>query len=65
MPSIITYLLDIIQYQNQQISWLLLFISIFIPLKQGAFDDAHSPKYQKLKTTDKLHIIKHFVKQDW
>ncbi|GKX30962.1 hypothetical protein SH1V18_34420 [Vallitalea longa] len=64
MPSIITYLLDIIQYQNQQISWLLLFISKFIPLKQWAFDDAHSPKYQKFKT-DKLPIIKRFVKQDW
>ena len=64
MPSIITYLLNIIQYQNQQISWLLLFISKFIPLKQWAFDDAHSPKYQKFKT-DKLPIIKRFVKQDW
>ncbi|SFH95013.1 hypothetical protein SAMN05192551_104273, partial [Tindallia magadiensis] len=53
MNSIITYLLLIIQYQNQQIRWLLLFISKYIPLKQWAHDDVHSPKYQKFKT-DKL-----------
>ncbi|SFI42485.1 hypothetical protein SAMN05192551_1211, partial [Tindallia magadiensis] len=39
MNSIITYLLLIIQYQNQQIRWLLLFISKYIPLKQWAHDD--------------------------
>lgn len=64
MNSIITYLLLIIQYQNQQIRWLLLFISKYIPLKQWAHDDVHSPKYQKFKT-DKLPVIQPFVKLDW
>jgi len=64
MGSIITYLLVIIQYQNQQIRWLVLFISKYIPLGQWAYDDVHSPKYQKFKT-DKLPIIQPFIKQDW
>ncbi len=50
MNSIITYLLLIIQYQFKQICWLVLFIAKYIPLKQWAFDDVHSPKYQKFKT---------------
>lgn len=64
MRSIITHLLLIIQYQNQQIRWLVLFISKYIPLGQWAHDDIHSPKYQKFKT-DKLPIIQSFIKQDW
>jgi transposase-like protein/DNA-directed RNA polymerase subunit RPC12/RpoP len=64
MPSIITYLIDIIQYQNQQIRWLVLFISKYIPLRQWAHDDIHSPKYQKFKT-DILPTIVPFVKKDW
>ena len=64
MPTIITYLLDIIQYQNQQIRWLVLFISKYIPLGQWAHDDIHSPKYQKFKT-DILPTIVPFIKQDW
>ncbi len=56
MLSIITYLLTIIQYQYKQISWLILFISKYIPLKQWAFDDSHSPKYQKFKT-DILPVV--------
>ncbi|QUH29420.1 DDE-type integrase/transposase/recombinase [Vallitalea guaymasensis] len=64
MPSIITYLLNIIQYQNQQIYWLILFISKYIPLGQWAHDDIHSPKYQKFKT-DILPTIVPFIKQDW
>lgn len=64
MGLIITYLLVIIQYQNQQIRWLVLFISKYIPLGQWAYDDVHSPKYQKFKT-DKLPIIQPFIKQDW
>jgi len=64
MNSIITYLLLIIQCQNQQIRWLVLFISKYIPLGQWAHDDVHSPKYQKFKT-DKLPVIQPFVKQDW
>lgn len=64
MRSIITHLLLIIQYQNQQIRWLVLFISKYIPLGQWAHDEIHSPKYQKFKT-DKLPIIQPFIKQDW
>jgi len=43
--NIILYLLNYIQYQYQQICWLLNFICKYIPLKQWAFDDSHSPKY--------------------
>ena len=64
MNSIILYLLSIIQYQYQQICWLLNFIAKYIPLKQWAFDDSHSPKYQKFKT-DKLPVILKYQKQDW
>ena len=64
MDNIILYLLTIIQEQHQQICWLILFICRYIPLKQWAHDEIHSPAYQKF-TTDKLPIIKPFVKQDW
>ena len=62
--DIILYLLDFIQYQHQQICWLLNFICRYIPLKQWAFDDSHSPKYQKFKV-DQLPIVKPFIKHDW
>ena len=62
--DIILYLLSLIQYQHQQICWLLNFICRYIPLKQWVFDDSHSPKYQKFKI-DKLPVIKPFIKQDW
>ena len=61
--NIILYLVTIIQYQSKQISWLLNFICRYIPLKQWAFDDSHSPKYQKLKV-DALPLITDF-KHDW
>ncbi len=64
MSTIISYLLLIIQYQNQQIYSLLLFIAKYIPLKQWAHDEIHSPKYQKFKT-DRLPVIQEFYKQDW
>lgn len=64
MDNIILYLLNIIQEQYQQICWLILFICRYIPLKQWAHDELHSPKYQKF-LTDKLPIIKLFIKQDW
>ena len=64
MPSIITYFLNIIQYQNKLILWLVHFISKYIPLGQWAHDDIHSPKYQKFKT-DILPIVVPFHKQDW
>ena len=62
--NIILYLLNFIQYQHQQICWLLNFICRYIPLKQWAFDDSHSPKYQNFKI-DQLPIVKPFIKQDW
>lgn len=64
LMDIILYLLQIIQYLYQQNCFLISFICKYIPLKQWAFDDSHSPKYQKFKI-DKLPIIKTFVKQDW
>ena len=54
--NIILYLLQFIQYQNKIIGQLLNFICRYIPLKQWAFDDSHSPKYQKFKI-DKLPKI--------
>ncbi|TAH59867.1 MAG: DDE domain-containing protein [Fermentimonas caenicola] len=57
MNSIILHLLTIIQYQYRQICWLLLFIAKYIPLKQWAFDDSHSSKYQKFKTDVLPHVI--------
>jgi hypothetical protein len=61
---LILYLLKIIQEQYQQICWLILFICRYIPLKQWAHDELHSPKYQKF-LTDQLPVIKPFLKQDW
>ena len=61
--DIILYLLQLIQYQHKQICWLLNFICRYIPLKKWAFDDSHSPKYQKFKV-DELPLITDF-RQDW
>lgn len=61
--DIILYLLTIIQYLYQLNCWLLNFICRYIPLKQRAFDDSHSPKYQKYKI-DELPLITDF-RQDW
>ena len=63
MNSIIHYLLVQNQYLLQIISFLFKFICKFIPLKQFAFDDSHSPEYQKFKI-DKLPKIISY-KQDW
>ena len=62
--DIILYLLHLIQYQHNQICWLLNFICRYIPLRQWAFDDFHSPRYQKFKI-DQLPVIKTFYKQAW
>jgi hypothetical protein len=56
MDSIITYLFLYNQYLLKVISQLLLFIAKYIPLKQWAFEDSHSPEYQKFKV-DKLPKI--------
>lgn len=57
------YLIQYIQYQHKQICWLLNFICRYIPLRQWAFDDSHSPKYQKFKIDKLPKIISH--KQEW
>lgn len=59
MDNIIHYLLTIIQAQQKQIQWLILFICKYIPLKQWAYDDSHSPEYQKFKVDEPPIIIKH------
>jgi len=61
MVNIILYLIDIVQYQYKQICQLLLFIAKYIPLKQWAFDDSHSPKYQKFKTDILPKVISYEV----
>lgn len=48
--NIILYLLQIIQDLYRQNIWLILFICKYIPLRQWAFVDSNSPKYQKFKT---------------
>jgi len=57
MQSIIQSLLTIIQYQQKQIRWCLNFIAKYIPLKQWAFEDSHSPKYQKFKVDELPKVI--------
>jgi len=64
LDSIITYLFLYNQYLLKVISQLLLFIAKYIPLKQWAFDDSHSPEYQKYKV-DKLPAIISWEKQDY
>ena len=61
--DIIQYLLSVIQYLYQQNCWLINFICRYIPLKQWAFDDSHSPKYQKFKV-DALPKVQIF-QQEW
>ncbi len=61
--NIILYLLQVIQAQQKTICCLFTFICRYIPLKQWAFDDSHSPKYQKYKI-DELPLISDF-RQDW
>jgi len=60
LMDIILYLLQLIQYLYQQNCWLINFICKYIPLKQWAFDDSHSPKYQKFKV-DELPLILHNI----
>ena len=48
-----------------RIAGWLLFICKYIPLKQWAFDDSHSPKYQKLKTDELPKIEIHHNDWDW
>ncbi len=62
--NIISFLIELNQYYYKIICQLILFIAKYIPLKQWAHDEIHSPKYQKFKT-DKLPIIKRFEKQNY
>ena len=61
--DIIQYLLSIIQYLYQQNCWLINFICKYIPLKQWAFEDSHSPKYQKFKTDELPRFV--FHQHEW
>ena len=65
LMDIIRYLLDIIQQLYKQNCWLLHFICRYIPLKQWAFDDSHSPKYQKFKVDCLPKIVFHHQDWDW
>ena len=62
--DIIQYLLSIIQSLYQQNCWLVAFICRYIPLKQWAYDDSRSPKYEKFKT-DILPTIIPTRHEDW
>ena len=61
--NIILYLIQLCHYLYQQNCWLINFICRYIPLKQWAFDDSHSPKYQKFKVDQLPKIV--YLKQDW
>ena len=63
--DIIQYLLNLIQYLYQMNCWLINFICKYIPLKQWAFDDSHSPKYQKFKVDELPKIISYKQEWDW
>lgn len=62
--DIILYLITVIQQLYKNYGWLLNFVCRYIPLRQWAFDDSHSPKYQKF-TVDRPPLIIPFEKQDW
>ena len=63
--DIIQYLLSIIQYLYQQNCWLINFICKYIPLRQWAFDDSHSPKYQKFKVDELPKVLIYHNEWDW
>jgi transposase-like protein/DNA-directed RNA polymerase subunit RPC12/RpoP len=64
MLIIIHILVTYIQYLENNLTALLQIIRWYVPLGQMAYDDIHSPKYQKFKT-DKLPYIMHFEKKDY
>ena len=64
LMNIILYLLNIIQQLYNQNRWFLIFFCKYLPLKQWAFDDSQSPKYQKFKV-DKLPLILHVEPWDY
>ena len=60
LMDIILYLLQLCNYLYQQNLWLISFICRYIPLRQWAFDDSHSPRYQKFKV-DRLPVIQPYA----
>jgi len=64
MINIINSLCLYIQYLENNIKVLLQLVSQYVPLRQMAYDEIHSPKYQKFKT-DRLPVIMKFEKQDY
>lgn len=65
LMDIILYLLQLIQQLYQQNCWLINFICRYIPLKQWAYEDSHSPKYQKFKIDKLPRIVYHHQDWDW
>ena len=63
--AIILYLLQLCHQLYQQNCWLINFICRYVPLKQWAFDDSHSPKYQKFKVDQLPKIVYHHQDWDW
>ena len=63
--DIILYLLQIIQHLYQMNCWLINFICRYIPLRQWAFDDSHSPKYQKFKVDELPRIVPDMRVEPW
>ena len=63
--NIILYLLQLCHQLYQQNCWLINFICRYIPLKQWAFDDSHSPRYQKFKVDQLPKIVYHHQDWDW
>jgi transposase-like protein/uncharacterized protein YbaR (Trm112 family) len=64
MFTIIHYLLAYIQYLENNVKILLQLVNMYVPLRQMAYDELYSPKYQKFKT-DRLPTIIKFEKQDY
>ena len=62
--DIILYLVSLCQQLYQQNRMLLALLCRYIPLRQWAFDDSHSPKYEKFKT-DELPKIIPVPHKDW
>ena len=65
LVNIILYLLQLCHQLYQQNCWLINFICRYVPLKQWAFDDSHSPKYQKFKVDQLPKIVYHHQDWDW
>lgn len=65
LVDIIQYFLDYVTTLYQNYCWLLMFVCKYIPLRQWAFDDSHSPKYQKFKVDQLPKIVCHHQDWDW